>query len=177
MNKTFSPVTGSGLRQRLVEDMTVRGFSEKIRRYYIRIVAGFAAFLGRSPDTATAEDIRRFQVHQSELRMRAPAMNSTVAALSFFYTHALDRPDLARQLLCAPMASDMRPYRPTKLPVCRSRTARKPPQPPTPAQPNPQLPISLSPETAGSFSEDFRTPTGVRNSSRKLSIRLPDSVP
>jgi hypothetical protein len=56
MNKTFSPVTGSGLRQRLVEDMTVRGFSEKIRRYYIRIVAGFAAFLGRSPDTATAED-------------------------------------------------------------------------------------------------------------------------
>jgi hypothetical protein len=49
------------------EDMTVRGFSEKTCRYYIRIVAGFATFLGRSPDTATAEDIRRFQVHQSEL--------------------------------------------------------------------------------------------------------------
>jgi site-specific recombinase XerD len=99
MNKPFSPSTVTGLRQRLVEDMTVRGFSEKTRRYYIRIVAGFAAFLGRSPDTATAEDIRRFQVHQSELGMRAPAMNSTVAALRFFYTHTLDRPDLARKLI------------------------------------------------------------------------------
>src|ERR1035437_10903204 len=99
MNKPLSPSAVSGLRQRLVEDMTVRGFSDKTRRYYIRIVAGFAAFLGRSPDTATAEDIRRFQVHQSDLGMHAPAMNSTVAALRFFFTHTLDRPDLARKLI------------------------------------------------------------------------------
>ena len=79
--------------------MTVRGFTEKTRRYYIRIVAGFAAFLGRSPDTATAEDIRRFQVHQSELGTHAPAMNSTVAALRFFFTQTLDRPDLSRKLI------------------------------------------------------------------------------
>jgi hypothetical protein len=56
MNKPISSAAGSVLRQRFVEDMTVRGFSEKTRRGYIRIVAGFAAFLGRSPDTATAED-------------------------------------------------------------------------------------------------------------------------
>jgi integrase/recombinase XerD len=87
------------LRQRFIEDMTVRGFSEKTRKYYIRIVAGFAAFLGRSPDTATAEDLRRFQVHQSALGMGAPAMNSTVAALRFFFTHTLDRPDLSRKLI------------------------------------------------------------------------------
>src|ERR1019366_6793838 len=99
MNKPISPAAGSGLRQRFVEDMTVRGFSEKTRRYYIRIVAGFAAFLGRSPDTATAEDIRRFQVHQSELGMHAPAMNRSVAALRFFFTHTLDRPDLSRELI------------------------------------------------------------------------------
>jgi hypothetical protein len=61
MNQPVSPAAGSALRQRFVEDMTVRGFSEKTRRYYIRIVAGFAAFLGCSPDTTTAEDIRRFQ--------------------------------------------------------------------------------------------------------------------
>ena len=67
MDKPLSPSAVPGLRQRLIEDMTVRGFSERTRRYYIRIVAGFAAFLGRSPDTATAADIRRFQVHQSEL--------------------------------------------------------------------------------------------------------------
>ena len=99
MNKLISPAAGSVLRQRFIEDMTVRGFSEKTRRGYIRIVAGFAAFLGRSPATATAEDIRRFQVHQSELGMHAPAMNSTVAALRFFLTHTLDRPDLSRKLI------------------------------------------------------------------------------
>ncbi len=97
---TFSPATAStSLRHRLVEDMTVRGFSDKTRKYYIRIVAGFAAFLERSPATATAEDIRRFQIHQSALGMGAPAMNSTVAALRFFFTHTLDRPDLSHKLI------------------------------------------------------------------------------
>jgi integrase/recombinase XerD len=99
MSKLSPAPASGGLRQRLIEDMTVRGFSERTRRYYIRIVAGFAAFLGRSPDTATAADIRRFQVHQSELGMHAPAMNSTVAALRFFFTHTLDRPDLSRKLI------------------------------------------------------------------------------
>jgi site-specific recombinase XerD len=99
MNKPISPAAVSHLRQRFIEDMTVRGFSEKTRHDYIRVVAGFAAFLGRSPDAATAEDLRRFQVHQSELGMHAPAMNSTVAALRFFFSQTLDRPDLSRKLI------------------------------------------------------------------------------
>ena len=99
MNEPISPCTGTGLRQRLIEDMSVRGFTEKTRHDYIRSVAGFAAFLGRSPDTATAEDIRRFQLHQSELGMHAPAMNSTVAALRFFFTYTLDRPEISRKLI------------------------------------------------------------------------------
>jgi len=98
MNNLSPAPASSSLRQRLVEDMTVRGFSEKTRRYYIRIGAGFAAFLGRSPDTATAEDVRRFQVHQSERGMHAPAVNSTVAALRFFFT-TLDRPELSCKLI------------------------------------------------------------------------------
>ncbi len=99
----LSPVpASSGLRQRLVEDMTVRGFSEKTCRYYIRIVAGFAAFLWRSPATTTPEDVRRFQIRQSALGMGVPAMNCTVAALRFFFTHTLDRPDLARKLIRLP---------------------------------------------------------------------------
>ena len=94
------PATASGsLRKRFVADMTVRGFTEKTRKDYLRTVAGFAAFLGRSPSTATAEDIRRFQIEQSERGMNAPAMNSTVAALRFFFNHATDRPDLARKLI------------------------------------------------------------------------------
>ena len=50
----------SPLRPRMIEDMTVRNFAEKTRNDYIRQVKTFTAFLGRSPDTATAEDLRRF---------------------------------------------------------------------------------------------------------------------
>jgi len=102
MDTLPSAPVASTLRHRLIEDMTVRGFSEKTRRGYIRIVAGFVAFLERSPATATAEDVRCFQVHQSAQGMGAPAMNSNVAALRFFFTHTLDRPDLARKLIRIP---------------------------------------------------------------------------
>src|SRR5260370_14266740 len=89
---------GSALRQRMIEDMSVRGFSEKTRSDYIRNVRMFAAFIGRSPDTATAEDLRRFQLHQTQTGMQPPSINSTVSALRFFFTVTLDRPDLARRL-------------------------------------------------------------------------------
>src|SRR6516225_7476161 len=61
-------------------------------------VPAFAAFIGRSPDTATAEDLRRFQHHQAQTGVRPPSINSAVAALRFFFTVTLDRPDLARRL-------------------------------------------------------------------------------
>ncbi len=95
----LSPATPGTLRERFIEDMTVRGFTDKTRKDYIRTVAGFAAFLERSPSSATAEDIRRFQIQQSERGMNAPAMNSAVAALRFFFNHTADRPDLARKLI------------------------------------------------------------------------------
>ena len=59
------------------------------------------AFLGRSPDTAQAEDIRRFQVHQREIEVQPPTINGSVSALRFFFTVTLDRPDLSRRLLLA----------------------------------------------------------------------------
>ena len=70
----------SALRARMIEDMRVRGFSEKTRNDYIRNVRAFAAFIGRSPDTAMAEDLRRFQLHQSQTGVRPPSINSAVAA-------------------------------------------------------------------------------------------------
>ena len=73
----------SALRTRMIEDMNVRGFSEKTRSDYIRNVRAFAAFIGRSPDTATAEDLRRFQHHQAQTGVRPPSINSAVAALRF----------------------------------------------------------------------------------------------
>jgi integrase/recombinase XerD len=88
----------SALRERMIEDMTVRGFSEKTRSDYIRNVRALAAFIGRSPDTATAEDLRRFQLHQRQTGMQPPSINSAVSALRFFFVVTLDRPDLARRL-------------------------------------------------------------------------------
>ena len=93
-----SPRPVSALRARMIEDMRVRGFSEKTRNDYIRNVRAFAAFVGRSPDTATAQDLRRFQHHQAQTGVRPPSINSAVAALRFFFTVTLDRPDLARRL-------------------------------------------------------------------------------
>ncbi len=88
----------SPLRRRMIEDMTVRNFVEKTRNDYIRHVRTFTAFLGRSPDTATAEDLRRFQLHQTQSGVRAPSINGSVAALRFFFTVTLDRPEMARHL-------------------------------------------------------------------------------
>src|SRR2546421_7093667 len=92
----------SALRARMIEDMRVRGFTEKTRNDYVRNVRAFAAFIGRSPDTATGEDLRRFQLHQTQIGMQPPSINSAVAALRFFFTVTLDRPDLARRLTVVP---------------------------------------------------------------------------
>jgi hypothetical protein len=92
----------SPLRARMIEDMTVRGFNEHTRRDYVRQVRSFAAFIGRSPDTATAEDLRLFQLHQTRIGMQPPSINSAVSALRFFFTVTLDRPDLSRRLTVVP---------------------------------------------------------------------------
>jgi integrase/recombinase XerD len=92
----------SPLRARMIEDMTVRGFSEQTRSHYVRHVRSFAAFIGRSPDTATAEDLRLFQLHQTQSGMQPPSINGAVSALRFFFTVTLDRPDLARRLTVVP---------------------------------------------------------------------------
>ena len=88
----------SPLRQRMIEDMSVRNFVEKTRNDYIRHVRTFTAFLGRSPDTATPEDLRRFQLHQTQTGVRPPTINGAVVALRFFFTVTLDRPEMARHL-------------------------------------------------------------------------------
>src|SRR5215510_6010720 len=98
MTSDTSPRPVSPLRARMIEDMTVRGFKQDTRRDYVRHVRAFAAFIGRSPDTATAEDLRLFQLHQTQVGMQPPSINSAVAALRFFFRVTLDRPDLSRRL-------------------------------------------------------------------------------
>ena len=53
----------SPLRQRMIEDMTIRKFAPKTQHDYVQRVKHFAVFLGRSPDTASFEDVRRYQLH------------------------------------------------------------------------------------------------------------------
>lgn len=113
MNELIPVARVSPLRQRLIDDMNMRRFSRETQRNYIRDVGRFATFLGRPPDTATAEDLRRFQVEQREAGVPVPTMNSIVSALRFFFTNTLDRPDLARRLV--------RVSHPRKLPVVLSR--------------------------------------------------------
>ena len=74
------PVAVSPLRQRLMDEMEMRRFGRETQRNYIRDVGRFATFLGRSPDTATVEDLRRFQIEQGDLGVPAPTMNAIVSA-------------------------------------------------------------------------------------------------
>ena len=91
----------SALRQRMLEDMAMRGLRSDTQRYFVFVLPDFAAFLGRAPDPATAEDVRRFQVHQRESGVQPPTINCSVSALRFFFTMTLDRPDLSRRLVLA----------------------------------------------------------------------------
>jgi integrase/recombinase XerD len=88
----------SPLRQRMIDDMTARRIKEKVQKDYVRHVRTFAAFLGRSPDTATSEDLRRFQVHLAQLPIGVATINAAIAALRFFFNVTLERPDLVRPL-------------------------------------------------------------------------------
>ncbi len=92
MMTTLPATPISPLRQRLIEDMNMRRFSRATQRNYIRDVGRYATFLGQSPDAATADDVRRFQVEQQGAGIPAPTMNSIVAALRFFFTHTVGGP-------------------------------------------------------------------------------------
>lgn len=98
----------SPLRARMIEDMTVRNFVPATQREYIRAVKKLAAFLKRTPDTATADDLRAFQVHLSETGARPGVINATVTALRFFFSVTISRPEATRLLAFV--------YEPKKLP-------------------------------------------------------------
>ena len=85
----------SPLRGRMIDDMTIRGFTHGTQRGYIRAVRDFAAFLGRSPDQGDAEDLRRYQLHMRSAGASASSMNSAVSGVRFFFTVALGRTDAA----------------------------------------------------------------------------------
>lgn len=103
----------SPLRQRMLEDMRMRKLGEHTQSDYVRAVRRLAKYLGRSPDTATAEDLRNFQLHLVDAGTSAPTLNATITALRFFFEVTLGNPAL--------MAKMKAVQEPRTLPVILSR--------------------------------------------------------
>jgi len=102
----------SPLRRRMIEDMTIRKLAPKTQHDYVQRVKNFAAFLGRSPDTATFEDVRRYQLHLASSGVGVPTINQTVSTLRFFFRVTLRRHEIVEHTHVI--------HEPRKLPVVLS---------------------------------------------------------
>ena len=103
----------SPLRQRMIDDLRMRKYGEKTGLDYIRAVRNFTKYLGRSPDTATVEDLRNYQLHLVDHGISPASLNAAISGLKFFFDVTLDRGDL--------MAKMQPVHLPRKLPVILSR--------------------------------------------------------
>ena len=84
----------SPLRRRMIEDMTIRKFAPKTQHDYVQRIKNFAAFVGRSPDTASFEDVRRYQLHLAAGGVGVATLNQTISTLRFFFRVTLKRHDI-----------------------------------------------------------------------------------
>ena len=82
MTHTTKPI--SPLRQRMIDDMMMRKLSAKTQYQYIRAVKNLTRYLGRSPDRATAEDLRKYQLHLVDQGVSRITLNANLTALKFF---------------------------------------------------------------------------------------------
>jgi site-specific recombinase XerD len=87
LNEAISP-----LRQRMVSDMNMRNLSQKTQTTYIRAIARLARYLNHSPATATAEELRQFQLAMLKEGASSGTVNSTLSGLQFLYGKTLKRP-------------------------------------------------------------------------------------
>jgi site-specific recombinase XerD len=110
---TSSTQTISPLRQRMIDDMRMRKLSPKTQSGYIRVVKRFASFLGRSPDTASVEDLRRYQLHLVDHGISPISLNATLTGLKFLFATTLDHPELLAKMHAV--------HEPRKLPEVLSR--------------------------------------------------------
>src|SRR5436305_9603402 len=102
----------SPLRRRMIEDMTIRKFLPKTQHDCGQRVKSFAAFLGRSPDTASFEDVRRYQLHLAASGVGVPTINQTISTLRFFFKVTLRRHEIVEHTHVI--------HEPRKLPVVLS---------------------------------------------------------
>jgi len=95
---THSTPTISPLRQRMIDDMALRKLNPRTQQAYIRSVIKLAQFLGRSPHTATAEDLRRFQLHLASNGVSSQTINVTITGLRFFFEVTLEDHQILRKM-------------------------------------------------------------------------------
>jgi len=88
----------SPLRARMIEDMRIRGLAETSQKAHIRALKDFTAFLGRSPDTATPEELRAYQLHMTDTEVTPSVYNARVAGLRFFFGMTCDREDMKKYI-------------------------------------------------------------------------------
>lgn len=86
------------LRQRMIEDMRIRGMAEKTQAAHIRAVKDFAIYLKRSPDTATPEELRAYQLHMTNAGMTATTFNVRIVSLRFFFGMTCGRDEMKRHM-------------------------------------------------------------------------------
>jgi len=111
MTQSTQPI--SPLRQRMIEDMRLRKLAPKTQISYISTVKKLADYLGHSPDRATAEELRQFQLHLTDKGTSRITINTTITALRFFFEVTVGDKDVVGKLNTVPV--------PRKLPVVLSR--------------------------------------------------------
>ena len=84
------------LRERMLEDMRIRGMGDKAQKSHIRAIKDFAKFLKRSPDTATPDDLRSYQLHMSDTGVTPSTFNTRIVALRFFFGMTCGREEMKR---------------------------------------------------------------------------------
>ena len=93
-----STPTITPLRQRMIDDMRMSKLSPKTQASYIRAVKRFAGFLGRSPDTASVEDLRRYQLYLVDHGILPISLNAAITGLKFLFATTLDYPELLAKM-------------------------------------------------------------------------------
>ena len=86
----------SPLRTRMMEDMRIRGMGDKAQKSHIRAIKDFTKFLGRSPDTASSDDLRAYQLHMTDTGVTPSTFNMRIVALRFFFGITCGREDMKR---------------------------------------------------------------------------------
>src|ERR1700738_1271184 len=77
--------TTSPLRQRMIEDMTIRNLSQATQQSYIYPIRKFSRHFGRSPDRLGIEDVRAYQLHLIAQKRFWSHINQTACALRVFF--------------------------------------------------------------------------------------------